>query len=103
MWVIVIVFSLKSEPKMQKEIAELKKNSWESMPADPLVAACTIGARLRAPLTFIIFLRPCFILNIKQFYSSVGECYSVWIKVKYILRLIYLRLLKSCQRSELYT
>ena len=34
---------------MQKEIADLKTNSWESMPADLLMAACTIGARLRAP------------------------------------------------------
>ena len=34
---------------MQKEIAELKQNFWESMPADLLVAACTIGACLRAP------------------------------------------------------
>ena len=33
------------------------------MPADLLVAACTIGARVRAPLTLIIFLRPWIILN----------------------------------------
>ena len=41
---------------MQKEIAGLK-NYWESMPPDLLVAACTFGARLRAPVTLITFLR----------------------------------------------